>query len=92
MRALIQAPPDRGVSTDELMSAAGLAAREVRSALDELERLGIATNDTALTAYVHKGVKGASKKRLAEACELESAMISHMRERAPTSARTTPPC
>ena len=83
VRALIQAPPDRGVSTDELMSAAGLAAREVRSALHELERLGIATNDTALTAYVHKGVKGASKKRLAEACELETAMISHMREQAP---------
>ena len=83
VRALIQAPPDKGVTTDELMSVAGLGAREVRSALQDLESLGIATNDTALTAYVHKGVKGASKMRLAETCELETALISHMRERAP---------
>ena len=83
VHALIQAPPDRGVTTDELMSVAGLAAGEVRGALHDLESLGIATNDTALTAYVHRGVKGASKKRLAEACELETALISHMREQAP---------
>ena len=83
VRALIQAPPDKGVTTDELMSVAGVAAREVRGALDDLEKHGIATNDTALTAYVHRGVKGASKKRLAEACELETALISHMREQAP---------
>lgn len=83
VHSLIQAPPDRGVSTDELMSVAGLTARGVRSALRDLERLGIATNDTALTAYVHRAVKDASKKRLAEACELETALISHMRERAP---------
>ena len=87
VRALIQAPPDKGVTTDELMSAAGLAAREVRSALHDLESLGIATNDTALTVYVHRGVKSASKKRLAEACELETALISHLREQAPDLGR-----
>ena len=58
VRSLIQAPPDRGVSTDELMSVAGLAAREVRRALQDLECLGIATNDTALTAYVHRASQG----------------------------------
>ena len=83
VHALIQAPPDKGVTTDELMSVAGLTAKEVCIALNDLERRGIATNDTALTAYVHKGVKGASKKRLAEACELETALFSHMREQAP---------
>ncbi len=83
VHALIQAPPDKGVTTDELMSVAGMAAREVRSALRDLESHGIATNDTALTAYVHTGVKGASRKRLAEACEIETALISHMRELAP---------
>ena len=87
VRALIQAPPDQGVTTDELMSAAGLAPREVRRALQDLERLGIATNDTALTAYVHRGVKEASEKRLAEASELETALISHMREQAPDLGR-----
>ena len=83
VHALIQAPPDKGVTTDELMSVAGMAAREVRSALRDLESHGIASNDTALTAYVHTGVKGASRKRLAEACEIETALISHMREQAP---------
>ena len=83
VRTLIQAPPDKGVTTDELMSVAGLSAKGVRAALNHLEGLGIATNDTALTAYVHTGVKEASKKRLAEACELETALISHMREQAP---------
>ena len=83
VHALIQAPPDKGVTTDELMSVAGMAAREVRSALRDLESHGIATNDTALTAYVHTGVKGGSRKRLAEACEIETALISHMREQAP---------
>ncbi len=83
VRALIQAPPDKGVTTDDLMSLAGLSAKGVRAALNQLERLGIATNDTALTAYVHTGVKEASKKRLAEACDLETALISHLREQAP---------
>ena len=87
VRALIQAPSDEGVTTDELMSVAGLTPREVRSALQDLESLGIATNDAALTAYVHKGVKGASKKRLAEASELETALISRMREQAPDLGR-----
>ncbi|MDE2984927.1 MAG: RecQ family ATP-dependent DNA helicase [Gemmatimonadota bacterium] len=87
VRVLIQAPPDKGVTTDELMGAAGLAPREVRRALEDLERLGIATNDTALTAYVHRAVSGASKERLAEARELETALISHMRERAPDLGR-----
>ena len=83
VRALIQARSDKGVTTDELMSVAGLRAREVRGALHDLENLDIATNDTALTAYVHRGVKGASKRRLAAACAIEAALISHMREQAP---------
>ncbi len=87
VRVLIQAPPDKGVTTDELMSSAGLAPWEVRRAMEDLERFGIATNDTALTAYVHRGVKGSSEKRLAEACEIETALISHMRERAPDLGR-----
>ncbi len=87
VRVLIQAAPDQGVTTDALMSAAGLVPWEVRRALGDLERLGIATNDTALTAYVHRGVKGASERRLAEASELETALISHMREQAPDLGR-----
>lgn len=81
--ALIAAPSDDGISTDELMGIAGLTAEKVRSALFDLERYGLASNDTALTAYVHVGVERASRKRLEEAAALESALLKIMRETCP---------
>ncbi len=81
--ALINAKADEGVSTDELMEVSGLSPEAVRAALYDLERLSIASNDTALTAFVHDGVERSSRKRLAEASELETALIAHMREAAP---------
>ena len=81
--ALIAADPDEGVTTDELMGLAGLTSEGVRSALYDLEALGIASNDTVLTAFVHAGVQRASPKRLEEAEALETALIAHMREKAP---------
>ena len=65
--ALIDADSDDGISTDELMAASGLNSEGVRAALYDLERLGIASNDTVLTAFVHAGVQrlpaNASSKR-----------------------------
>ena len=80
---LIDADPDKGISTDELMGVSGLSAEGVRGALYDLERLGIASNDTALTAFVHAGVERSSGKRFDEAAELETALIAQMREAAP---------
>ena len=80
---LIGAGSDEGVTTDELMGVSELSPEGVRRALYELERLGISSNDTALTAFVHAGVEHASRKRLEQARELETALIAHMRERAP---------
>ena len=81
--ALIGADADEGVSTDELMGVSGLSPEGVRGALYDLERLGIASNDTALTAFVHTGVEHSSRKRLSQADALETALIAHMREAAP---------
>ncbi len=81
--ALIEAGADEGVSTDELMGVSGLSPERVRGALYDLERFGIASNDTALTAFVHAGVARSSRKRLEEAAALEVALIAHMRETAP---------
>jgi ATP-dependent DNA helicase RecQ len=81
--ALISADPDEGISTDELMVVSGLSAEKVRAALFDLERLGIASNDTALTAFVHAGVERSSSKRLASAAALEVALIDVLREAAP---------
>ena len=80
---LIDADPDEGISTDELMVVSGLSAEGVRRALYDLERLGIAGNDTALTAFVHAGVAHASRKRFEQAAALECALIADLREAAP---------
>ena len=84
---LINAPPDEGVTTDELMGVAGLSPEGVRAALHDLERLGIANNDTVLTAFVHAGVDRSSRKRFDEARALEMALITHMREAAPDQGK-----
>ncbi len=81
--ALINADADQGLTTDELMCLSGLSPEKVRAALYDLERFGIASNDTALTAFVHNGVERSSRKRFDEAAQLESALIEHMQEAAP---------
>ncbi len=83
VEALIDAEPDEGISTDELMGVSGLSPEGVRRAMFDLERLGIASNDTALTAFVHAGVVRSSRKRFDEAVELETGLIAQMRETAP---------
>ncbi len=84
---LIEADADEGITTDELMGVTGLTAEGVRGALHDLERLGIANNDTALTAFVHAGVERSSTYRLGKAEELEAALIDRMREAAPDQAK-----
>ena len=82
-QALIEADPDEGISTDELMAVAGLSPEGVRTALYDLERLGIASNDTVLTAFVHTGVQRASRQRFEQAAALERALIELLREADP---------
>jgi ATP-dependent DNA helicase RecQ len=77
--SLISADADEGISTDELMGISRLTAEGVRRALYDLEKLGIASNDTALTAFVHVGVERSSKKRFEEAAALESSLIDELR-------------
>ncbi len=87
VETLIEADADEGVTTDELMGVSGLGPEGVRAALYDLERLGISSNDTALTAFVHVGVERASVKRLKEAEALETALIAHMREVSPDQGK-----
>jgi len=83
VETLISADSDEGISTDELMGVSGLSPEKVRAALYDLERLGIASNDTALTAFVHVAVERSSLKRLEESASLESALIDELRQSAP---------
>ena len=79
---LIATEPDESISTDDLMALTGLSTEGVRGALYDLERLGIVSNDTAITAFVHTGVERSSRRRLEQAAALEKALIAHMREHA----------
>ena len=80
---LLETSADESVTTDELMLASGLTSEGVRGALYDLERLGIASNDTAITAFVHTGVARASKNRFEQASALERALIDLLQEMAP---------
>ncbi len=85
--ALIGAPIDEGISTDELMVVSGLSSEKVRAAFYDLEALGLASNDTALTAYIHVAVERSSRKRFEQASSLESALIGLLREEHPDLSR-----
>ncbi len=81
--ALIEADADEGISTDELMTTSGMTPEAVRAALHDMERWGIASNDTVLTAFVHAGVERSSRRRFEQAAELERGLIDLLRETAP---------
>ena len=84
---LFHSDADEGISTDELMGIAGMNAAQLRAALCDLERLGIVSNDTAITAFVHAGVEHASRRRLERAAALEAALIAELRQSAPDLAK-----
>lgn len=84
--AILSADSTRGISTDELMGIAGMKPGHLRRALHDLEALGIASNDTALTAYVNVGVERASLKKLDAMITTEKALLDLMREEAPDLA------
>ncbi|MGY3437498.1 MULTISPECIES: RecQ family ATP-dependent DNA helicase [unclassified Marinovum] len=83
VRHLMNAQPDEGISTDELTGASGLTGGQLTKAMADLESLGIAQNDTAVTVFVHYGVTDDTRKRLGEATRLEADLIALMREEAP---------
>ncbi|NHZ62106.1 RecQ family ATP-dependent DNA helicase [Massilia genomosp. 1] len=87
VEALIGADADEGISTDELMNASGLSAEKVRAALYELEQYKIASNDTALTAFMHVAVEMSSRRLFEQSCALEEALLNAMREGAPDLAK-----
>jgi len=87
---MLSAPPDRGMSTDELCSATGLTPGILRKTLHDLESHGIASNDTAITILVHAGVQDSSRNRLKEVCSLEKNLIAKLHELAPDLDPGTP--
>lgn len=83
VQSLMVAEPDQGISTDELCGHSGFMPMQMRKALSDLEALGIASNDTAITIFVHLGVEDSSERRLLESNSLEKDLIDNLREFAP---------
>ncbi len=80
---LMNAPMDKGISTDELAGVSRLAAGGLNKALADLEALRIARNDVATTVFLHVGVEDSSRNRFERASQLEADLIALMREGAP---------
>lgn len=86
---LINAPPDQGISTDELTGVSRLTSAALNKAFADLETLGIARNDLAVTVFVHVGVEGQSPQRLSAVARLEVDLVTMMREAAPDAEGTS---
>nr|WP_243645085.1 RecQ family ATP-dependent DNA helicase [Rhodovulum euryhalinum] len=89
-RHLMNAPGDVGISTDELTGISGLSPGGLRKALADLETLGIAVDDTAITVFVHVGGEGASLPRFQQAARMETDLIALMREALPDAEGAGP--
>ncbi|WP_435259837.1 RecQ family ATP-dependent DNA helicase [Thioclava sp. FR2] len=87
---VMNSPADKGISTDELTGVSGLSHRALAKAMADLESLGIARNDISITVAVHIGVENQSRQRLANAMELEKALLAKMREMAPDADSGNP--
>ncbi len=83
VRHIMNTPPDEGISTDELTGVSGLTHRGLTKAMADLETLGLARNDIAITVQIHVGVENASRARFAAAMSLEKTLIGTLREMAP---------
>ena len=80
---LIETGADEGITTDDMTATSGLKSDEIREALYDLERYGIASNDMVLTTFVHTGVQHSSRNRFEQVAALEQALITLLREMAP---------
>ena len=90
VRHLIQAPADEGISTDQLCNLSGLSINTLTKAMTNLESLGIARNEIAVTFFVHVGVAQSSFDRLERATSLERALIALLCELVPDADKNTP--
>ncbi|MBA2594707.1 MAG: RecQ family ATP-dependent DNA helicase, partial [Gammaproteobacteria bacterium] len=80
---VIHADAGEGLSTDELVIRAAIPPDECFRTLQNLERLGILSNDLGLRVVLRTGVKDTSEARLWRVCEIERALVEVMAEAAP---------
>ena len=87
---IINASPEEGISTDVLVGASGLSGPALRKALTDLEALGIASDDTNITIFVHPSGEHSSRARFEATAKLEADLIAQMRVEAPDADNGEP--
>ena len=85
-KALLEAGPAERLTTDHLAEIVKRPAAEVRHLLDVMAEVGIASNDTVLTLFVHRGCPRPSEQLYKDAAALEVALIHQLREEFPDQA------
>jgi len=83
VRRLMNARPDEGILTDELIGASELPVDAYNKAVSGPRVLSVMRNDLAVTVRIHVGVADRSEQRLTKASDLETDFnLLHMRDRA----------
>lgn len=80
LSVLYETQSDERVSTDQLMLKTDLTHEELTGILQQLEVLGLLTNEIQITLYLHAGIADSSVNRLTHSQKLESALFSELRE------------
>lgn len=80
---LINADATEGISTDELMLQTEMPSDECVRVLQQMEQLGILSNDIAITARLRKGIANSSQDKFADVTSTEQALLDLLPELAP---------
>lgn len=94
LQRLLNADMDDGFSSDDLLGLAGVASvvgqlspvqagRKVLDMLLQMQKAKLLSSGVLMTAFVKRGVAGASKQRLAEAVALEDRILDLLRQHEP---------
>ena len=89
LELVMGAGAEDGITTDEIMVAAGIPADECFRTLHQLEALGLLANDLGLRVVLRKGVTDPSDTRFERVSHIERALVELMAELYPTP--TAPP-
>ncbi|ADL55453.1 RecQ family ATP-dependent DNA helicase [Gallionella capsiferriformans] len=85
VQLLINADATDGISTDELMLQTGMHSDECMRVLQQMELLGILSNDIGITVRLRKGIANSSQDRFVQIATIEQALLDLLAERTPDS-------
>lgn len=88
IQLLMNSDATEGVSTDELMLQTGQSSEACVRVLQQMEKLGILSNDLVITARLRKGVVNPSQDIFSQTASVERALLDLLPELAPDADST----